>query len=139
VLWLNTTVAKDFYEDPLDLLRHAAEQSDDRSEAYEFLNALHEWQDEEPFFAARLATAATGERTDLRVLLEGFSGRRGTALSARSVGRYLKGLSNRQFHDLILHSYKNKNMREWYVERIVFQENPEENDADQTSCQKAGE
>jgi hypothetical protein len=139
VLWLNRTVATDVYEDPLDLLRHATEQSDDRSEAYELLNVLYDWQDGETFFAHNLATAASLTRVDLKVLLEGLTGRRGTAFSARSVGRYLKGLSNRPFHDLILRSNMNQNMREWYVERVALSENPEKSDSDGQTGRIVGE
>ncbi|PZX36235.1 hypothetical protein LY56_03521 [Roseinatronobacter thiooxidans] len=117
VLWLNANIAKGSYEDPLTLIKVATETSSERFEAYELLHALHTWSEGAPFRAADLVGSVHAGNIDLQVQLEGLSGRRASTLSSRSVGRYLRGLMDRPFHDLTLRSSIRANMCEWQVER----------------------
>ena len=123
VLWLNENIAKSSYEDPLTLIKDATETSSERFEAYELLHALHTWSEGAPFRAADLVASVHAGNIDLQVQLEGLTGRRTSNFSSRSIGRYLRGLVGRPFHDLTLRSSIRANMCEWQVEGIPPQNN----------------
>jgi hypothetical protein len=115
VLWLNENIVKGGYEDPLTLIKDATETSSERFEAYELLHALHIWSEGAPFRAADLVASVHAGNINLQVQLEGLAGRRASNLSSRSIGRYLRGLVGRPFHDLTLKSSVSANMCEWQV------------------------
>lgn len=89
--------------------------SSDRFEAYELLHTLRTWSEGAPFRAADLVASVHAGNIDLQVQLDGLTGRRTSNLSARSIGRYLRSLLNRPFHNLILRSSVRSNMCEWQV------------------------
>ena len=115
VLWLNANIAKGSYEDPLTLIKNATETSSERFEAYELLHALHSWSEGTTFRAADLVASVHAGNIDLQVQLEGLAGRRASNLSSRSIGRYLRSLVDRPFHELTLKSSISANMCEWQV------------------------
>lgn len=115
VLRLNANIAKGSYEDPLTLIKDATETSSERFEAYELLHALHSWSEGAKFRAADLVASVHAGNIDLQVQLEGLAGRRASNLSSRSIGRYLRSLVDRPFHELTLKSSINANMCEWQV------------------------
>jgi hypothetical protein len=117
VLWLNASISEEGYDDPVTLIKDATDTSSERFESYELLHELHEWSEGASFRAADLVAYVHAGNIDLQVQLEGLTGRRASNLSARSVGRYLRGLVNRPFHDLTLRSSIRANMCEWQVER----------------------
>jgi hypothetical protein len=118
VLWINTNIAKDAYSDPLDIIRQATDHSSDRAETYELLQALHTRFKDDPFRASDIAAEIQGGHIELQVQFDGVSNRRSSHLSARSIGRYLRNLADRPFHDLVLRSAIRQNMCEWRVDRL---------------------
>ena len=119
VLWLNGNVAEGAYDDPLTLIKDAAETSSERFETYELLHALHNWSKGAPFRASDLVASVHAGDIELQVQLEGLTGRRASNLSARSIGRYLRSLVNHRFHDLSLKSSIRANMCEWQIVPVL--------------------